>query len=357
MASPFADLIIQDVAVHEVLQRDIDLQPVPPRYSTRLADLGKDGLMALRDRVSKAMSSDSKSVEMRISDQSERSAFAFACEAITSSPEQFLEISRTITAKLADAQSARNIPGGIVVVMRGTVGMGEKRRKFVGVIKAEMHAGFAKDGREGEPTIRYLTELLLTPHQKLHKIGMFICDGVPQESPKDTMLEDFTTYVFDSYMGGAEITTAANYFYERFLGCAAASSARKLTRDFYNASKEFINSAIGDDEQKVAAVSALHVYLRSNSELIHPPDFAKEHFPSDLVQSYIDHLDQNNVPARAITKDTSAIKHHLRIRRLNFTNDIRILGPAERFSELVSIAERSPEGTMVMIRGALTGQQ
>src|SRR5690625_1073868 len=133
MASPFADLIIQDVAVHEVLKRDEDRQPAPPRFSTQLARLRPDGLMAIRERVVKAMSSDSKSVEMTIKNQEENSVFAFACEAINCTPERFLELSQRITSKLADAQTSRSIPGGIVVIMRGTVGIGENRRQYIGV--------------------------------------------------------------------------------------------------------------------------------------------------------------------------------------------------------------------------------
>ena len=46
--------------------------------------------------------------------------------------------------KLADAQQAKNLPGGILVVFSGTVGPAS--HPFVGVIKAEKQSGFRERG-------------------------------------------------------------------------------------------------------------------------------------------------------------------------------------------------------------------
>jgi hypothetical protein len=79
MASQFADLQIGRIAVHEVFVRDHDHQVVSPSYSESLVLLNAAGLDAIRDRLIKAMGSDSKSIEMSIEDEEPASVFQASC--------------------------------------------------------------------------------------------------------------------------------------------------------------------------------------------------------------------------------------------------------------------------------------
>jgi len=299
------------------------------------------------------MGSDSKSVEMDIKEDGPTSAFQLCGALIEADDEQYLDLSRQIAQKLAGAQSSRSIPGGVVVVVRGTAG--PEPRHFAGVIKAEVHSGFLKDSDGGEPLLRFLSDLLLTPQQKLHKIGVFVRENDDAEAG-ELYADNFSAYVFDNQMSGSEITTAANYFYEGFLGCATASSARKLTRDFYTRSKEFIASAVEEDEKKVEYVTALNAYLRSPRNVIQGKEFAEEFLPDDLHQEFVDYLAQHNLPNQAITKDLTDIKRKLRLRKLSFTNDVLITAPADRFNELVSVTSEDDGTTLVRIQGTVQAQ-
>lgn len=355
MPSRLADLQIRRIAVHEVFVRDNDLQPVPPRFSESLALLSADGLAAIRERLIKALGSDSKSIEMTIREDGPASTFQLCASLLDADDERFLELSKRIAQKLAGAQVSRKIPGGVVVVMDGTTGI--DAHPFTCIIKAEVHSGFAREAGEAGILIRFLDNLLLTPQQKLHKIGLFI--RVSEDaSPDGSFLgDDFSAYIFDNQMISSEITTAANYFYEQFLGCTAASSARKLTRDFYNTSRAFLDASPLSDEQKVESVSALHVYLRSNRQHVHAMEFAQEYLPPELHQEFSDYLTERAFPEIAVPKDLSAIKRRLRIRKLSFTSDVRIIGPADRFNELVAVQSTDDGVTVVRIVGNVATQE
>lgn len=354
MPNPFLDLQLNRIAVHEIFKRELDLLPIPPRCSDTLADLDQAGKSAIRERIIGALGSNSKSVQMSVVEDGPGSAFDLFSRLPFIDDAAFLQVSQQIAQKLSSAQTARTIPGGVLVVADGTVGA--DARPFSGVIKAEVHSGFIKEAGDGGPLIRYLTDLLLTPSQRFHKIGLFVREHPQALPPDDYYSDDYLAYVFDNQMSGAEITTAANYFYERFLGCTAASTAKKLTRDFYKHSRDFIDSSPLDDEAKVESVSALHVYLRSNVQTIHALEFAQQYLPPDIHQPYIDFLVEQEFPENAVRKDTTQIKHKLRIRKLNFSTQVRVTAPAERFRELVQVQEVEENATIIRIVGQLLTQ-
>ena len=354
MKRVFSGLVITGIAVHEVLRRNEDLAPVPPRCSDALAELEPQGMEALRQRVATALGSDSKSVEMEIIDRGRDSVFGLCARAIVADDVGFLSISKDVAQKLAEAQSPRSIPGGVLVVFRGRV---ESGNHFCGVVKAELQTGFVREDSEHGPLMRFLTDLLLTPHQKLYKIGMYVCTGTLQEEPEDMVDEEFTAFVYDSYITGAEITTAANYFYERFMGCRAASSARKLTKDFWRGTTDFIEDSAFASDKKVELASALNVYLRSNRGTILLREFAEENLPDAQVQGFVDYMVDRGLPDHAIQKDIETIRSKLRIRRVTFTGDVRLTAPAGEFDRRVTIDGTDEDGTHITIRGDIVAQQ
>jgi hypothetical protein len=62
-------------------------------------------------------------------------------------------------------------------------------------------------------------------------------------------------------------------------------------------------------------------------------------------------------PTNAVSKDNSAIKRVLKLRRLTFSSDIKIVGPAESFKEAVRVDPGSEDGTTVVrIKGTIVKQ-
>ena len=82
---------------------------------------------------------------------------------------EFVRQSHAFADKLAEAQTSRQYPGGLVVVFDGSVG--RESLPFFGVMKAELHEGFLK---QDDLQATFVQDLFLTPKTKLYKIGMFV---------------------------------------------------------------------------------------------------------------------------------------------------------------------------------------
>jgi hypothetical protein len=130
------NLTVNCIAVHEIFARGQDRRMVEPDFALRLEDLSPEATDAFRLRITEALSAKSKSLEMRIINGGVGS-FAGNAEGIaTADGNNFLELSKSIPRRLCEAQTAQNIPGGMVIVFNGTTG--RQNNPFVGVMKAEV---------------------------------------------------------------------------------------------------------------------------------------------------------------------------------------------------------------------------
>jgi hypothetical protein len=55
-------------------------------------------------------------------------------------------------------------------------------------------------------------------------------------------------------------------------------------------------------------------------------------------------------------KDTSLIKRRLATRKMNFSSEVKLTAPADKFSELVKIIETTDDHTKIMVKGKLSEQ-
>lgn len=233
---PFQNLTINRVIIHEVFQREDDRAIVRPTYSNALENLDQAALDALRDRVISAMGSASRSMEMSIILSGAGSAVSIAKALIDADDAVFVESSKATADKLTEAQTRRDLPGGILVVFTGTAGYPAKR--VLGVIKAETHNGFTRQREpNGRLMLRFLTDLILTPQTKLYKIGAFIESnpGVAEPVPAG-----WRAFIYDDLMTGNNRLKAAQYFYEAFLGCAYPETSARMTKAFHDLTRKFI---------------------------------------------------------------------------------------------------------------------
>lgn len=355
MSFQFSNLIINKIVAHVVYERTVDKQVVQPKYSDEFTILDPAGISTLQERIVTALGNNSHSVQMDIVKDDENSVFRLCSDLIECDNNKFITYTKQIADHLAQAQTSRNIPGGILVIFTGTIGA--QNNNFTGVIKAEVHNGFIKVENEHVINLRYLPDLLLTPHQKLYKIGFFIEKESDKKKSPPSCAQDFLAYVYDHNMTHTETQQAALYFYEQFLGCHISASARKLTRDFYNLTKDFINTANATDEIKYDLNHSLYSYLKVSQEnVIRPRAFAEQFMPRDMRDGYLDHLKENEFSNRSIHKDLSLLKNKLRIRRMWFSSDIKIVGPADKFKEFVNIEKSTKDSTVVRIKGKLDKQ-
>src|SRR5690242_8756574 len=126
----FDNLVVERVVLHEVFKRRHDGTMVNPRHAAQLIAMPADAMDSFRERVVDAMGDDSQCMLLEIAEHGADSAVALASSLISKPDDQFLAESARYADKLAAAQQAKNLPGGLVVVFTGTVGA--TSRPFVG---------------------------------------------------------------------------------------------------------------------------------------------------------------------------------------------------------------------------------
>jgi hypothetical protein len=119
---PLENVTIRRVCLHEVHCRQEEGPLIRPTYGTGLLDLGPKAMSALRSRVIAAFKSNAQCMEMSIRKFDGGSALANGVELIGKRDPGFVTFSRTFADKLTEAQTSRQIPGGLMVVFDGTLG-------------------------------------------------------------------------------------------------------------------------------------------------------------------------------------------------------------------------------------------
>jgi hypothetical protein len=352
----FANLSISRIILHAVHQKGIDNEFIEPTYSNSLTTLDPEGMHKLQERIIGAMGNESHSIELNIQHHDDDSAFRTAEKLITGNDAQFIDLSKKMALKLAKAQASRKIPSGVIVIFTGTIGAASN--PVVGIIKAEKHGGFATEEAAGLLTIKYLNNLLLTPQQKLYKIGLFIEDAPAETAVAERTPEDFKAFVYDHNMSQLNTQAAAIYFYDTFLGCTILDSSKKLTRDFYYGTKEFIDNLPVEDEKKVDMNVSLYTYLKvSQDSTISIKAYADSYLDDAVKPLYERHMISKKFPENHVVKDLTLLKNKLRRRGITFSSKIRIVGPSDNFSDLVEIGEYQDGKTTVKITGKLEEQE
>lgn len=353
-AFDFGNLTIERFVVHRVYERGPDKTVKPPKLSGHLTKLPPDGADALQRRITSALGSKSHGVEMSIEDVADGSFFQLAADMLHAADDEFLETSKQLARKLSAAQGLTVAPAGMLAVLRGRVGSAQQR--YLAVIKADVHDGFGTRESDDEVDVTYLASLMLTPTQKLYKVGLLLEETAqPRQANGTYGAERYRAFLFDHLITSTETRTAAAYFYGAFLGMGIQKSARKLTQDFFEHTRAFIDSSPIDREVKQDLKEALRVELRSDTAVIDAPGFAKKHFPKELRKPYQEYLDTKAFPKNAVVKDTEYVKARLRRpRKFIFTSGVRVFMPASGMADLVTIVSSDKEATTLKIQGTYT---
>ncbi|MET4179480.1 hypothetical protein ABIB94_001572 [Bradyrhizobium sp. JR7.2] len=335
----FENLVVEKVILHEVFKRRHDGALVTPRHALQLVVLPADAMGSFTERVVDAMGDASQSMELEIAESGPNSAVAQAGSLVGKPDRAFIAGSAKFADKLANAQQAKNLPGGIVVVFTGTVSASP--RPFVAIIKAEKQSGF----RERGTAIQYLTDLFLTPASKLYKIGFFTLVDARRNLP-----EAWSAHVYDSHMTQRNREGAAKYFYGTFLGCRLPENSAYLTRSFFENTREFIRQLPVEPEVKDDLLTSLYTYLKvDQTPIIQVNSFSTAYLPNDAHDQYTNYMRSKNFPLTAVQKDIADLAGQLRKRRVRFSGSIELSGPPEAFKDLINMET-------VMADGAGPGQ-
>lgn len=353
----FENLQITKVIIHEVYKRELTGEIKRPFFNTECCTLGTQEIEFLRQRITGAMSSRSSAIFMEIDNDGENSIFQYIksyWENSDSNDENFIALSKEITHRLTEAQVSKGIPGGVVVVLEGTVQ--EINKPFVAIIKAESQNGFTLEKQDERRVLRFLRDLFLTPHQKLQKVGLFINNAV---HGRKIMKTDIDAFVFDSNADSAN-TNKATYFYNNFLGLKYRSDSNVVTNKFFMSTKEFIQQCNEfSSTQKIDKISALISYLKFEvNQFVNANEFADRIFEnSPLKRSYLDRLESEGISCERFRKDLSLADMHMKKRQIILDNKIKLFAPTDNFDDMVKITDNEDGTTSFVVQGKIQNER
>ena len=354
----------QRVVLHEVFRRIEKDAVVTPDYNDELEQLEPEALDALHDRVIRAMAHKTKSVPMTITDTEAEATIRYVRKIADSDDNGFIENSKSIALKLANKQTSKKWPGGVIVTIFGTYGT--PARRLVCIIKAEVDSGFTRSKDGSDRKLHYLKSLMLTAQTKLYKVGMFVEHEKIKnpESPQN----GWNAYIYDDALSSSNRDDAAAYFYGDFLGLGFPQTSARQTRHFHKLTKEFIQNMNVDEEEKIGLHNALVTYLKvDQTPTVGIASFADSYFAnSDTKQDYSDYMTKNGFSKMPVKKDISEIQMRLKLRKITFSSTIKIIGPSDEINKLVKFEvidgeatpeESNPKWTQVLIKDRISAQE
>lgn len=359
-------LSIDRIITHQIYRRDTNGDIVPPHQSQEYTIFDRPAMEKFKQRVREAIGEKSNAVQMKIVHQGQNDLVTLVDQMVDQGEDDFAESSFDIALKLAKDQDRKNYPGGLLVIFLGTQGMDSK--KVFGIIKAEVHSGYEKKVNQitNEISLRYVEELLLTPGTKLYKTAGFIeketYDGVSED-----LNDKWNVLISDNQINKAEGKVAAQYFYEKFLGCGYPETSARTTKQFYEAAFKFIHDLNIPALEKNDLLNALTIYLRTDaSPTASTSEFAERYFDVDTQDLFTEHMEEKGLPNTAFTKDTDHIKNKLKVRSIKFSSNVKITAPPEVLENLVTFetiegdideSGTPAEWTKVTIKDRITKQE
>lgn len=322
------NLKIGRIAIHEVFQREDDRKAALPVYADQLERWPTEAVEAFKTRITEALSAQAKSIEMQIVEVDASSHLKNASDLINADDQHFLRESRSTADRLVRAQLHRNIPGGILVVFDGTVGA--LNFPFLGAIKAETQSGFRRHEDEKKKIItEFLNNVFLTPATRLFKIAVFVLEENGKKPPVG-----WRAFVFDSNISQSHRESAAQYFYEAFLGCVLPEDGAYETSRFFDLTKDFVRKADLTGEVKRKLVDSLITFVQAdNAKTFTADEFAQTYLPVHLRDAFGNYVDAKQFPMRAVVRDTSQMGNKLKRRRFRFGSDIEFSTTPEALND------------------------
>jgi hypothetical protein len=327
--------------IFHFISRDQDTEKASVKFFPQIIDLGPEGTKELRTRITNAVSQTSQALEMSFKSENEVS-FKEIIKSFSSdlNDEGFIQISHNLTNHLFNIlKDNKTIPLGAVLVIQGIVG--EPNHQCLVVIKAETHSGFTADFESTDSRVEFIKNLFLTPQQKLYKVAFVIntSDATNEDTLANYTDSDVRVFIFDSNAAASKLRPAAQYFYDRFMGCNHSKNSAFQTQQFYTETKNHIEVYYTDIERRLDYVNQLKLYLKmGTSNMISMRDFA-DHYISDPEeqQAYYSHMQDKGAPTESVYKDLKRINSHLKTRRVKFSSGITVSGSVQDFKDNVNV--------------------
>ncbi len=349
-------LSITKIVVHHIPSRDDERKPITPHGGDALVEVTGSAIDMFVRRITKALGSRSHGLKADVRDAEVSSVFQNACEMMDCGDARFIELAQKCANQLAAAQATRPMDPCKLITITGEVSA--LQRKYVAFIKADLQDALAEKKQSHKKTLDHLRDIFMTESQRLYKIGLIqrtVAIAPQKNSLYDS--EHHAIYLFDHLLNGMETRQAAYYFYSQFIGADLAMSDKRLTRDFYEKTKDFIKSQNFTPAKKIEYVEALRSELRSNEQTISVRHFSEKHIPKNSQAAYETFMAKANFPQHAITKDVEYVREKLKRRqKITFSTGVQITTPANQIS-LITMKEQTAEKTVVEIQGKVESSE
>ena len=351
-------MTITRTVVHTIPARGQDKEYVPPSGGESVLQLSSEVNDAVVTRITKALGKNARGVQTDIVDVGTDSIFQCACLMMDCDENQFVTQAQIAAEKLARVQHSKAFKPAKLICIRGTIT--KNFRPFIAFVKAELQQALSESQIQGQPTLEVLKNLFLTESNKLYKIG-FISRNVPGDGKKNGVYQadQHSSYVYDHLMNELETRSAAFYFYNEFLGTDATATDRRLTRNFFEKTLEFIKSQNYPSSKRIALGEALRTELRSNDGQLSVNDFSASHIREVKErQAYITFMTKSGFPSHAITKDIEFVRTRLKKRqKVIFTTDVVITTPPGAANDLLKFKDLKNGTTIVTIKGEVESNE
>lgn len=354
MAIDVLCLTVEKVIVHHIYKRTESHTAKEPLMGKDLLQLPQAALDAFQLRITESLSNKSHGIEMDIVETKTDSFFATAAEIMEFTDDKFISLSKEIAMKLAKAQTGRDLAESKLIVVYGVAG--NASTPYIAVIKAELQDGFADNQKKG---IDHIKDLFLTKTQRLYKIGFLHANAHSIQGQNGVYDKNkYKCYLFDHLLTNNETRSAAHYFYSIFLGMTISASDKKKTKDFFELTKLFINSADIKIEEKSNLLDSLRTELRSNKAIINIKAFADDYLAVNLNKEYLVFMKGKKFESNSFTKDNEYIATRLKQRqKMTLSNGVQVITPPDMLHKSVKILSEDSNGTTIYIDGKIITQE
>jgi hypothetical protein len=326
----FNRLKINRAIAHRVLARKDDgpCSVVVPRQTMLV--LPPDVVGVFRDRLIRVMGEGGQAHALEIKESGDDSFFA-CCEAMRGVEESvFVQKSIELAEKLAKLQTRKTIPDAYLWLVDGEDDATGARIHIV--IKAELQEALMVD----LDTCKRLTDIFLSPAQKLFKIGV-LYERLDSSAEASTDVNgQYGCLLFDSGWRGSA-RRLASYFCKDFLGFSQENIARHQVLALVEDIQAYLKGHSLSENDRIDSMGRVGSYLAVTDE-INPYDLAA--ILIDDPEQQADFRDQ--IAARhpgRIYKDLSLVENRLKKYRINFENDVTINGPTKNFGQVVEVVD------------------
>lgn len=329
------NLQFEKVAIHIITPKSEGGNSGHAVINRNLINLSEEVSDLIKERLSDALNKPQKTFELTIEDKLSTSFFGICDELKDSSDIQFMEQSIRLANRLAEAQTAENIPGGYLVFIKAKDMNGERNAYIA--LKAEISIALTMELDK----VKILNNLFLTKSTKFFKFGLlyerldtdYQDNYIELEYPNDK----YCAVLFDEQFRPDSIP--AEYFYKDFLGLSIQFNPKIQSKRFFDFTERFIKTNAEHYDEMNELMNVLKYEVKDNNDL--------ELMPEDFVNKYFQNANHTEIYTKEvlpllpekIIKDNTLIKSKLKNIKIEFPNRISISGPEDSISSNFTIIE------------------